>query len=253
MFKPLNVLQNLARKTEINESMEKYNFIEEASRVLPLVGYFMILMTIIDCLSLLVPSNFRNPEWELSVISSLSDQSWAFLIGMGFILTSFFNDSPTQIRAAEIRLIYLIRWFLLIWGIALLLSILLVISNTNRISNQIKADFSRQAQSRQELIINVETNLNKIVDKNQLLQISQTLGIPINNLESLSEDEIKLRIGRQISNMKENLPKQIDRAQTGRLTSLFSKSIRLGSQLIIIAVVNTLVWLKTKTVGSLLL
>ncbi len=86
----------------------------ELYRILPLIGYFMIFMTILDFIYVVIPANFRNPEWELSVIGSLSDQSWALLIAIGFVLTGFFGNALGQVWLLEIRLLIIIRWAILV-------------------------------------------------------------------------------------------------------------------------------------------
>ncbi|QHU99112.1 HpsJ-like protein, cyanoexosortase A-associated [Synechocystis sp. CACIAM 05] len=244
-------IQSLFWKVKINDSSYQYEFLSRAGRVLPLVGYSMIFMTLIDCAAVVFPPNFLNPEWELSTLSALSDQSWAFLIGIGFVLTGFFHGGLSQVRRIELRLIFAIRWFLLLWALLFLLALPLVLVNTNRIVGQIKTEFTRQTQASQELIGNVETNLDRVTDKNQLLQVAQTLGVPIPNADVASVGEIQATIREQLPQIKERVPKDAARGQRERFAVLFKRSARLACQLIIIIIVNTLVWFKTRRVGFL--
>ena len=119
-------------------------------------------MTLIDFANTLIPVQLQNPEWELATLSKLSDHSWAFLIGTGFILTGFFSIALQQVRLIEVRLLMLVRWGLLLLGVLYILSLPLVFINTNRLVSRIKADFSQQIQARQELINQAEANIDTI-------------------------------------------------------------------------------------------
>ena len=200
----------------------------------------------------LFPPQLQNPEWELTTLSRLSDHSWAFLIGTGFILTGFFSIALGRVRLIEVRLLMVIRWGLLLLGIIYILSLPLVFFNTNRLVSQVKTNFTQQIQAREQVINQVEANIGTISNPNQLLQIAQTLGIPVTD-PGVSPDELKQQIQQQLPQLRQQMPEQAAKAQNEQIRSLLQRSLRTAAQLLVIAVGNSLVWFKTRKLKLFLL
>lgn len=221
----------------------------ELSRVLPIVGYLLIFMTLIDFINVLTPLQLQNPEWELVTLSKLSDHSWAFLIGTGFALTGFFSIALARVRLIEVLLLRVIRWGLLLLGGIYLVSLLLVINNTNRLVSQVKTNFLQQIQAKEEIINQVEANINTIDNPSQLLQIAQTLSIPIPN-PGAPPEQIQQQIQQKLPQLRQQVPEQAARAENKQIKALIQRSLRTAIQLFVIAIGNTLVWFKTRDLKS---
>ena len=250
MLNPFALFDDISLK--ISDFQNKNEPVLELSRVLPIVGYLMIFMTLIDFANILIPVQLQNPEWELATLNALSDHSWAFLISTGFVITGFFSIALARVRMIEVRLLMVIRWGLLLLGISYFLSLALVFGNTNRLVSQIKTNFSQQIQAREQLLDQVDANINSIGNPNQLLQIAQTLGISLAN-PSAPPDQLKQQIQQQLPQLRQQLPEQAAKAQSDQIRQLTKRSIRTASQLFVIALANTLVWFKTRKLKLFLL
>lgn len=225
----------------------------ELYRILPLIGYFMIIMTIFDFIYVMFPLNLKNPEWELSVIGSFSDQSWGLLIGIGFVLTGFFGNALGQVWLIEIRLLVLIRWGLLLLGIVYLLALPLVFSNTGRLVSQIETEFTQRVERQEQLISEVKANLSEISNKDQLLQLAQAIGISIPNVDSLTPAEIQQEIQQQLPKISQEIPERAKQEQDNRTKLIVKRSTKAGFQLTILAIINIWVWYKMRKLGQFLL
>ena len=223
----------------------------DLSRVLPIVGYLMFLMTLVDFANILIPLRLQNPEWELTTIDALSNHSWALLISTGFIITGFFGINLRQVRIIELRLLMIIRWGLLSLAALYLLFLLLILTNTNRLIGQIKTNFSQQIEAREQLIGQVEQNLDAITDPNQLMQIGQTLGLSLSSSDP-SPEVIQQEIRERLPGLKIQISQQAARAEKSQIRILIKRSIRTTIQLILIIIANCLVWLQTRRLNLLL-
>jgi len=237
---------------KVDNFQNKNEPVLDLSRVLPIVGYLLIFMTLIDFANVLIPLRLQNPEWELTTLDRLSNHSWAFLMGTGFILTGFFGSALGRVHLIEVRLLMVIRWGLLLLAILYLLSLPLVFTNTNRLITQIKTNISQESQARVQLIDQVEANLGGINNPNQLLQITQTLGLPITNPNAPPE-QLKQQIQQQLPQLRQQVPEQAAKAESGQVKILLKRSIRTASQLMVIILANGLVWFKTRKLKLFLL
>lgn len=237
---------------KVDNFQNKNEPVLDLSRVLPIVGYLLIFMTLIDFANVIIPPQLQNPEWELTTLDRLSNHSWALLMGTGFILTGFFSSALGRVRLIEVRLLMVIRWGLLLLGIIYILSLPLVLFNTNRLITQIKTKFSQESQARVQLIDQVEANLGGINNPNQLLQITQTLGIPITNPNTPPE-QLKQQIQKQLPQLRQQIPEQAAQAESRQVKTLIQRSLRTALQLLVIALGNGLVWFKTRKLKLFLL
>lgn len=213
-------------------------------RVLPLIGYFIVLMSIIDISFILLPLQLQNPAWELATVGSLADNFWAMLIGFGFILTTFFDEDLSLVKSIEITIITILRWFLLIYGIVFILTIPLVFANTNRLADFTTQKITEQSQAKETLITNLEKNLNPISNPQQLMEIGQSLGVNFNDSDNLSADELRVQLQQQLTQRKAGLKENVELAQKAEVQKLWKRSIKIVVQVIFIGTICILVFLR---------
>jgi hypothetical protein len=250
MFNPFKLFDSISLK--VDNLKDKSEPVLELSRVLPIVGYLLITMTLIDFVNVILPMQLQNPEWELTTLDRLSSHSWSLLMGTGFILTGFFSRSLKRVRLIEVRLLMVIRWGLLLLGILYILALPLVATDTYRLRNQIKTNFGQEAQGRLQLIDQVEANLGGINNPNQLLQITQNLGLPITD-PSAPPEKLKQQIQQQLPQLRQQIPTQAAQAANRQVKFLLKSSLRTASQLTLIALGNGWIWWKTRKLKSFLL
>jgi hypothetical protein len=129
--------------------------------ILPIVGYAIVAMSFVDFVSVLFPLQLQNPDWELKTISTLVEQIWAFLIGLGFIFTRYFQENQGDIRSVELFFLKFIRWFILIMAIVLLLMIPLVLLDTHRLLSFFNGQISTQKNNALKQVLPKEIILIK--------------------------------------------------------------------------------------------
>ena len=222
-------------------------------RVLPLIGYFMVLMSFVDITFILFPLQLQNPAWELTTVGSLANNFWAMLIDFGFILTTFFDEDLSLVKLIEITAITFLRWFFLFYGIFFIITIPLVFANTNRLADFAEAKITEQSTAKETLITNLENNLSSIANPQQLIQIGQSLGVDFSYSSNLSADELRNQLQEQLTQRKAALTQQTERAQKAETQKLWEQSIRTVIQVIIISTICILLFFKTREIGIELL
>ncbi len=119
--------------------------------------------------------------------------------------------------------------------------------------SQVKQEFTQKVETQQQLISKVESNIGGISDKNQLLQVAQAIGVRLSDPASLTADQVKQEIQKQLPQISESIPEQAQKEQESRTQRLIKRSIKTGSQLIILGVIYILIWYKTRRLGEFLL
>ena len=73
--------------------MKATNSSPSAPFVLRLVGIILILLSLIDYLTLLLPPNFADKAWFADVTSRIVDRGIIPLVGMGFLFAGAFLET----------------------------------------------------------------------------------------------------------------------------------------------------------------
>lgn len=217
-------------------------------RILPLIGYFMVLMSFVDITFIILPLRLQNAGWELATIGSLADNFWAMLIGFGFILITFFEEDLSFVKSIEIRVITGLRWFFLLYGIFFILTIPLIFANTNRLTTMAIAKITEQSQAKATLITNIENSLQSISNPQQLIEIGKNLGIDLTPSANLPAEELQAQIQKQLAQRKAALNETSEQAQTSESRNIWKRSLRTVVQVIIISTICILLFFKTREI-----
>jgi len=211
--------------------------------LLPLLGYVVVFMSLIDFASILFPLQLQNPEWELKTLSALINQSWAFLIGLGFIFTRYFKENQGEALYLEIIFLRFIRWFLLIAGIGLFLAVPLVFSDTQRLLSFVNGQVMQQEANNLKQISQIENRLAAGLLPQQLRSLGQSLKLKP-ELLSLPDPQLKTVIQETLDAAKQSIPKQALEARKERSISTWKNSLRTVIALIILGITFILIWFK---------
>ena len=210
-------------------------------------------MSVVDIAFIISPLQLQNPAWEVNTVGSLANNFWAMLIGFGFVLTTFFDEDLSQVKSVEITAITCLRWFFLLYGIFFIITIPLVLANTNRLADFTEAKIAEQTQAKETLITNLDNNLSSIANPQQLMEVGKSLGVELGQSPSSSADELRTQIQEQLAERKSVLKEREELAQTTEINKLWQRSIRTVIQVIIIGVICILLFFKTREIGIELL
>jgi len=212
--------------------------------LLPIIGYGMVIMSFIDFIYVIFPLRLQNPEWEINTISTFTQHCWAFLIGLGFIFSRYFGENQDDVRFVEIVWLRFIRWVILIMGIVLLLTIPLIMLDTQRLLTLVNNKITEQQNTNLEQISQIEKLLASEASAEKIKVLGKNINMSPEEL-NLPAPQIKETIKQNLIVAKQKIPQEAKQAQQQEKISRWKNSVRIIISLIIIGVTFILVWLKT--------
>jgi hypothetical protein len=219
--------------------------------IMPVIGYGIFFASLADFFHVLFPLQLFNPAWELQTIGSLIDQSWALLIGMGFICSRYFTENQDNSRLIEFLFLNFIRWFFLILAILYLFLAPLVILNSFRMTTQITQQVAQQQQAKITQIDQIQTQSSRITNPDQLRALAQSLNINKDDIARLSNEELPASIQQQLSTVKSRIEAEAAIARRNQFQKLWQNSIRMIFSQILLSLTFIFIWSKFGRLGQL--
>jgi hypothetical protein len=145
-----------------------------APLVLRVVGTILIVSSLIDYITVLIPPNFSDKAWFASVVTQIVDRGVIPMVGMAFLLAGAYMENGSLATPERSNPVGTLRfWALLlstVLGILFLVAFPLHLNNTRQVSDQALKQITDQAT-------NLETQLDAEVQR-QKEQISGVLRDP---------------------------------------------------------------------------
>ena len=219
--------------------------------IMPVVGYGIFFASLADFLHVLFPLQLFNPAWELQTIGSLIDQSWALLIGMGFISSRYFTENQKDTRFIEFVLLKFLRWFFLILAILYIFLAPLVVLNSFRMTTQIREQAAQQQNAKTAQIDQIQNQVSKITNPEQLRALAQSLNINKDDIARLSDGQLPASIQQQLSTAKSQIKTEAAITRRNQLQKLWQNSIRMIFSQVLLAFTFIFTWSKFGRLGQL--
>jgi hypothetical protein len=219
--------------------------------IMPVIGYGIFFASLADFLHVLFPLQLFNAGWELQTIGSLIDQSWALLIGMGFICSRYFTENQKDTRLIEFLFFKFIRWFFLVLAILYLFLAPLVVLNSFRMNTEIRQQVAQQQQAKIAQIDQIQNQSSRITNPDQLRALAKSLNINKDDIDRLSNDQLPASIQQQLSTVKSRIQAEAAIARRNQLQKLWQNSIRMIFSQVLLAFTFIFIWSKFGRLGKL--
>jgi hypothetical protein len=215
--------------------MKATNSLPAAPFVLRLVGIIMIVSSMVDYLSVLIPPNFSDKAWFASVVTQIVDRGIIPLVGFAFLFAGAFLESGSFNLGERVKPVMSFRFWAmllaLLLGLVFLLAFPLHLNNTRQVSDQALERIDREAkdaenqlntqvQQRQDQITAAlrDPNQSKQLD-DQLKQIDAAIASGQLKGDQLTQAQ---RAQKELQALKANPNSVADRAKEFRNTQLTS-------------------------------
>ena len=203
--------------------------------IMPVIGYGLFFVYLSEFPNILFPLQLSNPAWELQTIGALMNQSWALLIGMGFICSRYFTENHKDTLLIEFLLLKFLRWFFLILAILYLFLAPPVVLNSFKISDQITEKVTQQQNAKITEIDQIQNQSSKITNPSQLRALAQSLNINKDDIARLSDERLSATIQQLFSNAKSRIEKESAITRRNQLQKFWQNSIRIIFSQILLA------------------
>jgi hypothetical protein len=184
---------------------------------LKLFGVVFILSSLLDYLTLLIPLNLQDPQWQLSLVTNLVDRGIVPMVGIGLILIGYwieatmYGENPNNSASRfDLRMPTFILASLL--GLMFLLIVPLHLNNLNQAKSAALAQIEKGAGQGKEQIQGFLRQINnlsqnpdvlnqQIAQRSQVIESGQFQGNPLSpqQLESLQNENAQLKGLRDLS------------------------------------------------------
>lgn len=141
---------------------------------LKLFGVIFILSSLLDYLTLLIPLNLKDPQWQLGLVTNLVDRGIVPMVGIGLILVGYwidvtiYGDTPnSQASRFDLRLPTFILAALM--GLMFLLIVPLHLNNLNQAKTAALAQIERGASQGKEQIQGFLRQINSLSQNPEVL------------------------------------------------------------------------------------
>ncbi len=249
---------------------------------LKLIGVIFILSSLIDYITLAVPLNWQNSQWQIGLVTSIVDRGIVPMVGIAFILVAYWIDSnneavPTKPSGFDLRL----PTFALatILGLIFLLMVPLHLNNLRQAQatalEQIEQGADQGAEQIQAFLQQVDglsrnpqLLSQQIQQRSAVIDNGQFQGQQLNaqQLESLRQQRDQLQGLQQLSRTPQEYKKRIDELKKQLETQLldrrkqaeerakleaFKQGIRIGLSSLMLAIVYSAIgWIGFRNLGG---
>lgn len=207
--------------------------------ILRLVGYGLLLMTVVDVVFLLIPPQLINPLWQFQTMGAIVERSPVTLLGMVLV---YFGEKSDR-AAIETSILKGLSWLSLLTAILLMLMIPLNISNGLQIYHQHSATADAQFGNQKETIRQFKEQLEAANSKAEIgailqQQAQQKINIP----NSVNTQKLKTDIIANLQNNQDTITNQEQAFRSQKRTLLLKQGLKWNLGALIASILFFLIW-----------
>jgi hypothetical protein len=193
--------------------------------LLRIVGYGLLLLSLIDFIALFIPVRLMDPVWELKTIGALVERAVVPLIGVALV---FYREIEDRVKFGFLCL-KVISWATTGVGILYFLLPPLLILNTARLSNQLTAQLNTQVEQRSAQLEFLAARLQQVNAEQDLRTLASRLNNPILDaaVQTKTAPEIKQLLLNEVNQAKPRVRKEVEASMAERRFGIFKDTFRL--------------------------
>ncbi|PSB59265.1 HpsJ-like protein, cyanoexosortase A-associated [Chamaesiphon polymorphus] len=200
-----------------------------------IVGYGLLILTLFDVVSALVPPQFSNPGWQFQTAGGFVERSAVPLIG--FILVFYGNQEIRKKR--ELLVLKALSWLALLSAIfyfALVVVFFVTLPTLNdRAQAQVNAQFDPRITQAQQ----IQTQLEKM-SGSQVEALMKS-----NRMQMTDPTAFKAKAMQEAAAVEKNLKDQSSISKGGQRTALIKSAVKWGLGALVTGVLFVQLWAGT--------
>lgn len=209
-----------------------------STSVLRCVGYGLLMLTLLDIISMMVPLHLMDPVWEFQTMGSLVERVPVPLLGLGLV---FYGEANFR-RGWEQIVLKFLCWICLLLGVFFLLLIPLGISNTVRLNVQNETQISAKYKQDMARIEQLEKQL-RATNNQQLESFFRSQG---QSLTNKNPQDAKQQLLSQFSTAKQTIPNQYQQIRANQHLTLLKNSVKWNLGALICGFLFIYIWRLTR-------
>lgn len=205
--------------------------------IIRMVGYGLLLLSLLEYAAILIPPQLMNPEWEFTAMGQVVERVPVPLLALALI---FLGDTQTR-QSWERPCLKVLSWLALGFSLVLFLMIpFWGVMDTVRLNTMNDAAITQQYQAQNQRFIEFEQQLNQATP-NDITNFLTSQGIQLED----STQPPKEQIMGQLQTLRQQLQTQAATEKTARRKTLLQSSIKWNLSALIAGVLFAYVWYLT--------
>ncbi len=199
------------------------------------VGYGLLLLTLFDVVSALVPPQFSNPGWQFQTAGGFVERSAVPLIG--FILV-FYDDRDAR-KKRELLLLRLLSWISLLTGIFYLALVVVFFLTPQGLNDRAEAQVKAQIEPE----ITKQQQIQAQFEKAQPAQIEAFM--KNNRVTGMDAPAFKSKMIQNAALTEKNLKERMALTNNGQRLALIKNAIKWALGAMVTGVLFIKIWAGT--------
>ena len=222
---------------EVNEIIE-----QKSSKIINLVGYVILFLTILDYVILFVSANLSEPSWAYNIAGNLVEHVWAFLLGFLFI---FYRRSQDLIKPREFTFLSFLSWFALVIGIGYFLITPLIVGHAFNINRSQQDQVNVQIAQQKSRVRQYSEQLDQLSEE-QLNNLFQNYKQKAPDRDIASPQQFKENILTEVKQKQKTAQQELETRLSKQKRNLFKNAFKWAIGAIISGISFVLIWRYTK-------
>jgi hypothetical protein len=200
-----------------------------------LVGYGLLLLTLFDVVSAIIPPQFSNPGWQFQTAGGFVERSAVPLIG--YILV--FYDSQDSRKKRELILLRLLSWFALLSALFYFFLVAIFFITLPTLSDLSEKQVSSQYDPRITQAQQIQTQVEK-AQPSQLEALMKS-----NKVTGTDSQAFKAKIMQEAAAAETSLKTQSNLTKSGQRLALIKNAVKWGLGALVTGVLFIRIWAGT--------
>lgn len=197
------------------------------------VGYGLLLLTLFDVISALIPLQLSNPAWQFSTAGGFVERSAVPLIG--FVMAFYGNQEARKKR--EMLILRALSWISLLAGIFYIVLLIIFFITppglNDRAQEQLNSQFNPQIKQIEEFQTKVQSA--PTTDIQNLMKNSK-------GVTTTDPQAFKGKLLQDAATLEKNLKDRAEIAKSSQRLSLLKNSVKWGLGSLVSAVLFIRIW-----------
>lgn len=221
----------------LSEHVEQQTYL-----LLHLLGYGLLVFSLLDYIYIIFPLRFTDPNWELQTIGSLVDHAAIPLLGLMLV----FYRHQGFISKNQKAFLGFLSWVSLLVGLIYLLLIPLGIIDTGRIYHANNTQITTKVSQQRQQIKQIKSKINQATTDQEINQLFAALDPQRRSLKIKNPQVFKNQTLDKISQTEQNLQAQVNSLRSNQLKALGKNSLKWNLGALVSGILFIWVWHLTR-------
>jgi hypothetical protein len=199
------------------------------------VGYGLLLLTLFDFVSAIIPPQFGNPAWQFRIAGEFVERSAVPLIGAILV---FSGDREAR-KKRELLIIRLLSWLALVAGIFYLALVVIFFITPPGLNQNAEAQVSAQFDPKITQLQQIQTQVTK-AEPSQIETLMKN-----QRVTNTSPQAFKDKLLQEAAAAEKNFKTQSDLTKSSQRLSLIKNAIKWGLGALVTGVLFIRIWAAT--------